>query len=107
MAPPPRSSLAGSFPGSDPAAGTLLALATFGVGFVARPLGACFMGHIGDKSGRTRVLIFTLKMMGASTFLVGCLPTYNQIGTLAPIVLVLLRLCQGSQRRASGLAPTR
>src|SRR5713226_7741753 len=57
------------FPSSEPAAGTLLALATFGVGYLARPLGAFFMGHIGDKFGRKRVLIFTLIMMGASTFL--------------------------------------
>jgi MFS family permease len=83
------------FPSSDPAAGTLLALATFGVGYVARPVGAFFMGHIGDKFGRKRVLIFTLMMMGASTFLVGCLPTYSQVGVLAPTLLVILRLCQG------------
>jgi MFS family permease len=83
------------FPASDPAAGTLLALATFGVGYVARPVGAFFMGHIGDKFGRKRVLIFTLMLMGASTFLVGCLPTYNQVGLLAPALLVVLRLCQG------------
>src|SRR5256712_10396993 len=83
------------FPGSDPAAGTLLALATFGVGYVARPVGAFFMGHIGDKFGRKRVLIFTLFLMGASTFLVGCLPTYNQVGVFAPLLLVILRLCQG------------
>ena len=83
------------FPASDPAAGTLLALATFGVGYVARPVGAFFMGHIGDKFGRKRVLIFTLMLMGASTFLVGCLPTYNQVGVLAPVLLVILRLCQG------------
>ena len=83
------------FPSSDPAAGTLLALATFGVGYVARPVGAFFMGHIGDKFGRKRVLIFTLILMGASTFLVGCLPTYNQVGVFAPLLLVILRLCQG------------
>ena len=83
------------FPAADPAAGTLLALATFGVGYIARPVGAFFMGHIGDKFGRKRVLIFTLLLMGASTFLVGCLPTYNQVGVLAPVLLVILRLCQG------------
>jgi len=83
------------FPGSEPATGTLLALATFGVGYVARPIGALFMGHIGDKFGRKKVLVFTLILMGVSTFLVGCLPTYEQVGVLAPILLVFLRLCQG------------
>ena len=83
------------FPSSDPTIGTLLALATFGVGYVARPIGAFFLGHIGDKFGRKRVLVMTLILMGASTFLVGCLPTYSQVGVAAPIMLVILRLCQG------------
>ena len=83
------------FPNTDPAAGLLLSLATFGVGYVARPIGAFFLGHIGDKFGRKRVLISTVMLMGASTFLVGCLPGYDQIGVLAPTLLVILRLCQG------------
>src|SRR6185312_759776 len=83
------------FASSDPATGTLLALATFGVGYVARPIGAFFMGHVGDRFGRKKVLVFTLILMGASTFLVGCLPTYNQVGVWAPTLLVFLRLCQG------------
>jgi MFS family permease len=83
------------FPGSDPATGTLLALATFGVGYVARPIGALFMGHFGDKFGRKKVLVFTLLLMGVSTFLVGCLPTYEHVGVWAPVMLVILRLCQG------------
>jgi MFS family permease len=83
------------FPGSHPATATLLALATFGVGYVARPVGAFFLGHMGDKLGRKRVLVFTLLLMGLSTFLVGCLPTYGQIGIAVPILLVFLRLCQG------------
>ncbi len=73
----------------------MLALATFGVGYVARPIGAFFLGHMGDKFGRKRVLVFTLLLMGASTFLVGCLPTYGQWGVAAPVLLVFLRLCQG------------
>ncbi|MEV5889061.1 MFS transporter [Nonomuraea fuscirosea] len=83
------------FPSSSPATGTLLALATFGVGYLARPVGAFVLGHIGDKFGRKRVLVTTLVMMGTSTFLVGCLPTYDEIGVAAPILLVLLRLLQG------------
>ena len=83
------------FPDSDPATGTLLSFATYGVGYVARPVGAFFMGHIGDRYGRKRVLLLTVSLMGASTFLVGCLPTYNSIGIWAPILLVALRLLQG------------
>jgi MFS family permease len=83
------------FPASHPATATLLSLATFGVGYVARPVGAFFLGHVGDKFGRKRVLVFTLLLMGISTFLVGCLPTYSQWGIAAPVMLVFLRLCQG------------
>jgi MFS family permease len=83
------------FPASHPATATLLSLATFGVGYVARPVGAFFLGHMGDKFGRKRVLVFTLLLMGISTFLVGCLPTYAQWGIAAPVLLVILRLCQG------------
>ncbi len=83
------------FPSSSPATGTLLALATFGVGYLARPVGAFVLGHVGDKFGRKRVLVTTLVLMGASTFLVGCLPTYDEIGVAAPILLVALRLLQG------------
>ncbi len=83
------------FPESDPATATLLSLATYGVGYVARPVGAFFMGHIGDKYGRKRVLLLTVSLMGTATFLVGCLPTYNQIGIWAPVLLVALRLLQG------------
>lgn len=83
------------FPSSSPAAGTLLALATFGVAYVARPVGAVFLGHFGDRIGRKRVLVFTLILMGGSTFLVGCMPTYDTIGVAAPILLVVLRVLQG------------
>jgi MFS family permease len=83
------------FPDSDPATGTLLSFATYGVGYVARPIGAFFMGHLGDRYGRKRVLVLTIVMMGVSTFLVGCLPTYDDIGLWAPALLVALRLMQG------------
>jgi MFS family permease len=83
------------FPDSDPATGTLLSFATYGVGYVARPIGAFFMGHLGDRHGRKRVLVLTVVMMGVSTFLVGCLPTYDDIGIWAPALLVVLRLMQG------------
>lgn len=83
------------FPSSDPAAGTLLSLATFGVGYAARPVGAVVLGHLGDRLGRRTVLLVTVVMMGAATFLVGCLPTYASIGVAAPILLVTLRLLQG------------
>ena len=83
------------FPESDQATGTLLSFATYGVGYVARPVGALFMGHLGDRHGRKRVLVLTVMMMGVATFLVGCLPTYADIGIWAPILLVALRLMQG------------
>jgi MFS family permease len=83
------------FPDSDPATGTLLSFATYGVGYVARPVGSFFMGHIGDRYGRKRVLLLTVSLMGLATFLVGCLPTYDDIGIWAPVLLVTLRLLQG------------
>jgi MFS family permease len=83
------------FPAGNPTVATVGALATFGVGYVARPIGAFFMGHFGDKFGRKKVLVLCLLMMGVSTFLVGCLPSYGQIGIWAPILLVVLRLAQG------------
>jgi MFS family permease len=83
------------FPSGNDTAATLGAFATFGVAYVARPLGSFFMGHLGDKLGRKKVLIATLLLMGLSTFLVGCLPTYDQVGLLAPTLLVILRLLQG------------
>lgn len=75
--------------------GTLIALATFGVGFIARPFGGLFFGYLGDKIGRKPVLLITLMMIGIGTVLIGLLPTYEQIGIWAPIALVLLRLVQG------------
>ena len=83
------------FPTADPTTGTLLSLATYGVAYVARPVGSVFMGHLGDRYGRKRVLVLTVTLMGLATFLVGCLPTYNSIGLWAPALLVALRLLQG------------
>ena len=83
------------FPKADPSVGTLLAFATFGVGFVARPFGGLVFGHLGDRIGRKPVLVITLMLVGAGTFLIGLLPTYNSAGVWAPILLVLLRLVQG------------
>ena len=83
------------FPSFDPLVGTLAAFATFAVGFVARPLGGVVFGHFGDKLGRKSMLSATLIIMGAATFAIGLLPTYEHIGMWAPLLLVLLRVAQG------------
>ncbi len=83
------------FSDSDPATATLLSLATFGVAYVARPIGAVIFGHFGDRLGRKKMLVLTLLLMGVSTFLIGALPSYAAIGVAAPILLVLLRVLQG------------
>jgi metabolite-proton symporter len=83
------------FPQSSPLAGTMAAFGTFAVGFIARPLGGIIFGHFGDRLGRRAVLVATLMIMGTSTFLIGLLPTYSQIGLWAPVLLVLMRVAQG------------
>ncbi|MEV5353062.1 MFS transporter [Streptomyces sp. NPDC052693] len=83
------------FPTFSPVAGTLAAFATFGVGFVARPLGSVLFGHIGDRRGRRPVLVASLLLTGASTVAVGCVPTYDTIGVAAPLLLLVLRFLQG------------
>src|SRR5262245_62037913 len=83
------------FPEVSPAVGVLSAFATFGVGFLARPLGGIVFGHLGDRVGRKRVLVLTLLLMGGATVLIGCLPGFATIGFWAPTLLVVLRLLQG------------
>lgn len=83
------------FPSFDPFVGTLLSLATFGVGFVARPIGGFIFGHFGDRLGRKRMLVISLLMMGTSTFAIGLLPSYAAIGIWAPLLLILARTIQG------------
>ena len=83
------------FADDDPQVAIVSSLALFGVGYVARPLGAFFLGHWGDKHGRKNVLVLCMLLMGGSTFLVGLLPTYAAIGWYAPLLLVVLRLVQG------------
>lgn len=83
------------FPEYDPLTGTLLAFATYALGFVARPVGGIVFGHYGDRIGRKRLLMLSLILMGVATVLIGLLPTYAQIGIWAPLALILLRLVQG------------
>ena len=83
------------FPGVDPAAGLLLSLSTFAIAFVMRPIGAMVFGNLGDRIGRKRVLFLTIILMGVGTVAIGLLPTYTQIGLLAPVLLVVCRVVQG------------
>ncbi len=83
------------FPSFDPAVGTLAAFGTYAVGFAARPLGGVVFGHFGDRLGRKAMLMLTLLITGGGTVLIGCLPTYPQIGFAAPLLLIVLRFVQG------------
>jgi len=83
------------FPTSNPLTGIFLGFLTYAVGFLVRPVGGIVFGHIGDKHGRRFALVLTLGLMGAATFCMGLLPTFSQVGVLAPVLLTLLRLIQG------------
>ena len=83
------------FPAADPLTSALIAFSTFGVGFLVRPLGALVVSHYGDRVGRKHALVFSLLLMGGATVGVGLLPTYEQVGIWAPLMLVLLRCAQG------------
>jgi len=83
------------FPASEPLVGTMLAFATYALGFFARPLGGLVFGHYGDRIGRKKLLMLSLMLMGGATILIGCLPTHGLVGVLAPVLLIVLRLVQG------------
>ena len=83
------------FPSSDPVTSQLLALASFALAFLIRPIGGIVFAHVGDRVGRKKTLVITLSIMGLSTVAIGFTPTYEQIGVWAPIMLTVLRLLQG------------
>lgn len=83
------------FPNQSPTAGMILSFSAYAIGFAARPLGGLFFSHFGERFGRKWVLVATLLLMGTATFAIGCLPTFNSVGILAPLLLVLCRFLQG------------
>jgi MFS family permease len=83
------------FPASDPASSTLASLATFGIAFLARPIGSALFGHFGDRIGRKKTLVLALSTMGLSTFAISALPGYHVLGLAAPLLLALCRFGQG------------
>ncbi|MGW1091080.1 MFS transporter [Streptomyces sp. NPDC002596] len=83
------------FPESNPTVGTIAAFGTLAAGYVARPVGGALFGHFGDRLGRKSMLVLTMALMGAASFLIGVLPTYESIGITAPVLLVLFRVVQG------------
>ena len=83
------------FPAGDPVAATLASLATFGIAFLARPIGSALFGHFGDRIGRKRTLVVALATMGLSTVCIGLLPTFHTLGYAAPVLLALCRFGQG------------
>ncbi len=83
------------FPEVSPIVGTIAAFATFGVGFLFRPLGGIIFGHYGDRLGRKAMLVVAMLVMGVATFLIGLIPSYAQIGIAAPVILLMLRAVQG------------
>src|SRR6185437_15337368 len=83
------------FPATDPATSTLASLATFGIAFLARPVGGALFGHFGDRIGRKKTLVLALSTMGLSTFAIGILPAYRVIGFAAPLLLAICRFGQG------------
>ena len=95
------------FPSGNPTLAIVASLATYGVGYVARPVGAFVLGHWGDTHGRKQVLVGCMILMGVSTMAVGLLPTYEQAGVLAPAMLVALRLIQVSRWRVRSPARAR
>jgi len=83
------------FPSDDPAVSTVMSFGVFAIGFLARPFGGLILGHLGDILGRRRVLMISILLMAVPTFLIGVMPTYDTLGVLAPVILILLRLAQG------------